>query len=134
MDECFVGGGFAVAAGRDPPSCFQPGVGSFDRPAVPSEWVSGLELSFASAADLTDDLFGRDSGAGFAPSADHRLDPSLGEVVAEDGGVVATVGPDLARVDPARDQRVDQRDQVSLLVFVAGRDAHLERQPRPVNG
>jgi hypothetical protein len=69
-----------------------------------------------------------------AASADLRLDRSCAELVAELFGVVAAVGPQLpwpALV--ALDQLVEQRQQVPLFVFVAGREAGRERRAARVD-
>jgi len=47
---------------------------------------------------------------------------------------IAAVGPELVRVDPSRRQQIEQRQQVALLVLVAGPEADRERQPAGVDG
>jgi hypothetical protein len=47
---------------------------------------------------------------------------------------VAAVGPQLARPDPSLGERVHKRQQVALLVLVAGPEPDRERQPTRVDG
>ena len=65
--------------------------------------------------------------AGAAAFADPRLDLALAQRARKRGGVVAAVGPQLVGSDPARRERVNQRQQVASLVFVAGSEPHLKR-------
>jgi hypothetical protein len=119
VDEGEVVVGFAVFAGRDPWSCFQPGVCAFDRPAVACLRVADFQPALFAAPDLADVRAGRDRVAGSAWLADPRLDRALAQCLLERGGGVAAVGPQLVRFDPAGKQLVDERQQVSTLVFVS---------------
>jgi hypothetical protein len=127
VEEGEVVGGFAVASGCDSAFCFEPSVGAFDREAVAGERVGGFDVAFAAAGDLAGWGAGGDRVAGAAAFADPRLDLSFGELMADRGGVVAAVGADLDRLDAALGERVDQRDQVTLFVLVAGGESNLER-------
>jgi hypothetical protein len=71
---------------------------------------------------------------GPAALADHRLDPALLQLLAERGAVVAAVGPELGREQTAREQVVDQRQQLQPLVLVPGPDADREGRPDGVDG
>jgi hypothetical protein len=124
--------GLAVAAGRDSSSCFEPGVRAFDGPAVSSKRIGCFCVALASAPDLAA-RFG-DRVAGAASFADLRLDPAFAERLAERLGVVAAVGPELARLDPLGEQAVDQRQQVPLFVFVCGREPDRERRSLGIDG
>ena len=134
MKEREVVVGFAVAAGCDPAFGFQPGVCAFDRPAVTGLRVACFEAPFLAAPNLLGGLAGRDRFVRPAPLADLRLDFTLAQGLLETLGVVAAVGPDLLRPDLAFEQRVDQRQQMLLLVLVSGRKPHLERRPVGVYG
>jgi hypothetical protein len=129
VEEGEVVVGFAVAAGGDPAVGFQPGVGAFDRPAVAGLGVAGLQPSLLAAPDLLHGGAGGDRLAGPAGLADPRLDLPLAQGLLERGRGIAAVCPQLARVDPLLGERVDEREQVPLLVLVAGRQTHRERRP-----
>src|SRR5207247_2190567 len=126
--------GFAVAAGCDPAFGFQPGVGAFDWPAVTGVRVARLDRAFLPAPDLACGLAGGDRFVWAAALADPWLDPALAQGLLERPRVVAAVGPDLARSEPAFDQRVDQRQQLLTLVFVACRQPDRKRRPTSVYG
>lgn len=134
LQEGLVGFGFAVAADRDPAAVSQPGGGAFDGPAVRCVRVGGLEDAFAAAAYLADGCAGGDLLAGVAPAADPRLDPAFAQRPFELPGVVAAVGAQLTRSDPALGERIEQRQQMPALVLVARRQPHLERPPVPIDG
>ena len=70
VEEGEVVVGFAVAAGRDPSFRFQPGVGSFDGPAVSCLRVTCFDPSFLAAPDLADDLARGDRLPGATALAD----------------------------------------------------------------
>jgi hypothetical protein len=70
---------FDVAASRDPPFCFQPGVRALDRPAVASVRVAGCELASLAAPDLAARLAGGDRIPGAPALADPGLDPTLAQ-------------------------------------------------------
>jgi hypothetical protein len=70
---------------------------------------------------------GRERIARPAASADPRLDRPLAQLLAKRLGVVAAVGPELARAQRAGEQLVDQRQQVAPLVLVAGRQPDRQR-------
>lgn len=69
-----------------------------------------------------------------AAFADHGVDAALGERGPELVGVVAAVGPELAGSQPAGEEFVDQRQQVSALVLVAGGEPDRERDTVSVDG
>ena len=132
MEEGEVVIGFVVAAGRDSSFGFQPGVGAFDGPAVARLVVAGLALSFSAAPDLA--AVGGGRLAALSPLADAGFDPAFADLVSERLGVVAAVGPDLVGADTALGECVQQRQQVSLFVLVAGREAQRQRRPVRVYG
>jgi hypothetical protein len=134
VEEGEVVVGVAVSSGGDPPSCFQPGVGAFDGPAVAGLRVAGFDTSFFAAPDFAADLFGRDRVAGSAWLADPRLDLALGESLLERGGGVATVCPELVGVDAGGGELVEQWQQVAAFVFVAGGEPDRERLAGRVDG
>jgi hypothetical protein len=74
VEEGEVVVGFAVAAGCDSSSCFEPGVGALDRPAVACLGVACFELSFFAAPDLSGWCSGWDRLAAAAFLADPGLD------------------------------------------------------------
>jgi hypothetical protein len=118
--------GFAVAPGSDSAEGFQPGVGAFDRPALGCLWVDRFEAALFAAPDLAGDGVGRDRVAFAAWAADAGADAALGECLLVRGGVVAAVGEQLLRPDAPLVQQLEQRQQVALLVLVAGREQDLE--------
>lgn len=74
MEEGEVVVGVAVSPGGDPPSCFEPGVGPFDGPAVACLGVTGFEAAFLSAPDFACRCSGWDRFAGAAWLADPGFD------------------------------------------------------------
>jgi hypothetical protein len=74
VEEGEVVVGVAVAAGGDSSSCFEPGVGAFDRPAVACLGVACFELSFLAAPDFLGWCSGWDRLAAAAFFADSGLD------------------------------------------------------------
>jgi hypothetical protein len=134
VQEGEVVGGFAFAAGGDPASCFEPGVGAFDWLAVAGVAVAGAGAASASAPHLATADAGRDRLAGPPRLADPRLDLAPEQRLLELAGGVAAVGQQLAGLDPAGEQRVDQRQQVAALVLVPGRQPQLQRPPSRVDG
>lgn len=66
-------------------------------------------------------------------SADHRFDAARTELPAELVAVVAAVGPQLDRPQLAREQLVEQRQQMQTFVLVAGADPDRKRRPRRVD-
>jgi len=62
-----------------------------------------------------------------AALADHRLDATLPQLLAQLGAVVAAVCPELSRHEAASEQLVNQRQKVQPLVLVAGADPDRER-------
>ena len=108
-EEGEVVGVFAVAAGGDPSSCFQPGVGAFDWPAVAALGVVGFEVALAAPPDFPCRAAGRDRFARAAALADLGGDAALEEPCAVVGAVVAAVGPDLVWPDSLLDELVDER-------------------------
>jgi hypothetical protein len=70
---------------------------------------------------------GGDRLAAFAGLADAGADLPLGQRPLVRAGGVAAVGPQLARLDPQVGERVEQRQQVTLLVLVSGREPDRER-------
>ena len=126
----------AVGFGADGESseAAQPGVGAFDDPAVAGERVAGAGDASASAAALSLCLAGGERVAGSASFADLGGDPAGAEFVAERFAAVAAVGPDLAGPVAGSGERVDQRQQVGALVFVAGAEPDLQRPTVGVYG
>ena len=110
LDEGEVVVGFAVAAGRDSGSCFKPGVGAFDWPAVAGESVGAGAAALFAAPDFAGWCAVGDRLAGSASFADSWLDSALAERLFERGGVVAAVGPELGGPDLAGEQLVDERE------------------------
>jgi len=121
--------GFAVAAGADPAQRFQPSVRALNGPAVAGLRVGDFQPSLLSPPDLADRLAARDRLAGFARLADPGADLPLGERLLVRARGVAAVGPQLLRLDPCFSERVEQRQQVALLVLVSGTKQDLERDP-----
>jgi hypothetical protein len=78
-------------------------------------------------------LAGGDRLASFARLADPRPDLAVGEGLFVRARGVAAVGPQLGRVDAGLRERIDQRQQVPLLVLVPGSDLDRERQPAAVD-
>ncbi len=134
MKEGEVVVGFAVAAGGDPAFGFQPGVGALDRPAMAGLPIARFGPSFLATPDLVSGLAGGDRFVRTAALADSRFDLALAQRLRERLGVVAAVCPQFGGPQRALEQRVDQRQQVSLLVFVAGGEPHLEREAVGVYG
>lgn len=132
LEEGEVGVGFAVAADLDSAAAAQPGVGALDRPALPGQGVGCLESFLFPDPDLAHGCAWLDRLGSVARFADVGLDPSLSELGEQLVGVVAAVGAELDRDAAARGELVEQRQQVALLVFVAGRQSDLEREPAPV--
>jgi hypothetical protein len=103
--------GSSFPAGVQASLVVQPGVRSFDRPAVPRLCVADP------------------SGSGLSFARDQRSDAALSERVAEPVSVVAAVGEEAARpvlVSAASDAqaryRVDRGERVHAVVPVSGRD------------
>jgi hypothetical protein len=124
--------GSSFPAGRDASPVVQPGVGAFDRPAVAAVRVGRFRLAFTAAPDFAG--AGGCGLAGAAASADPWLDLAGAYSLALPVGVVAAVGPQL--VWPplvAFEELVEQRQQVPLLVLVAGRQADRQGRAAPVD-
>jgi len=119
--------GVAFPAGGDAPPVAQPAVGAFDRPAVAGVGVARAGPQPVGAADRRGAV--GDGIAGAAAAADHGLDAALTELLAELVRVVAAVGPQLARDDPARSKLINKRQQLPPLVLVAGADPDRKRRP-----
>lgn len=134
MEEGEVVVGFDVASGGDPASCFQPGVGAFDRPAVAGLRVTGFDASLFAAPDFDRRCAGGDRFACPPWFADPRFDLALAECFVDCLGGVAAVGPQLGRPDAAGEELIDERQQVALLVFVAGGKADHKRCAVDANG
>jgi hypothetical protein len=120
LEEGEVVVGVVVFAGGDSSSCFQPGVGAFDGPAVACLGVACFELSSFAAPDLSGWCSGRDRFVGSSWFADSRFDLAFAQGGVDRLGGVAAVGPEFVRADAACDQFVDERQQVASLVLVAG--------------
>lgn len=89
--------------------------------------VGCFQSPSSAAPDLADgEAFG-ERFAWAASFADLRLDRPREQRFQERLGGVAAIGPQLVGMDPALGERVDQRQQVPLLVLVSGREAYLER-------
>ena len=123
-----------LAAGRDPALCLQPGVRALDRPAVAPLRVAGRELASLAAPDLARDLAGGNRIPGAAALADPGLDLALAQGLLELARVVAAIGPQLPRLDPAGKQAVDQGQQVTPLVLVTGGEPDRKRRSASVYG
>ena len=134
MEEGEVVVGFAVAAGGDAAFGFQPGVGTFDGPALTGERVWGFRLALAAAPDLAPRRAGWEWVAGAAAFADPGFDLAGAQGVFELCGVVAAVGPELAGLDPATGECVQEREQVAAFVFVPGGQPDFERLPVAIDG
>jgi len=132
LEEGEVVAGFAFGAGGDAAHRFQPGVGAFDRPAVAGVGVGGALSAAAAAPDGAGGGAGGDRLACPPRLGDARLDAALADRVFERGGGVAAVSPELLWLDAAREQPVEQRQQLLALVLVAG--AERDRERRPVAG
>jgi hypothetical protein len=120
VDEGEVELGSAFPAGGEAAVVVEPGVGAFDRPAVAAVGVAAAAL--AAAAAFRDVWF----------------DAARLELVAEVVGVVAAVGVEPVGVffvaAAQRRDRVDDGEQVSLLVLVRRGDTGGEREPVAVYG
>jgi len=134
VEEGEVVVGFAVAAGGDAAFGFQPGVGTFDGPALTGERVWGFRLALAAAPDLAPRRAGWEWVAGAAAFADPGFDLAGAQGVFELFGVVAAVGPELAGLDPATGECVQEREQVAAFVFVPGGQPDFERLPVAIDG
>src|SRR6266480_6900836 len=134
LEEGEVVCGLAVTAGGDPPQRLQPSIGPLDRPAVASLRVTCLQPPPLAPPDLPRRRPGRDRLARPPRFADPRLDRPLAQCPLERRRGVAAVGPELARTDAGLGERVEQRDQVALLVLVAGREPDGERVAERVDG
>jgi hypothetical protein len=134
LEEGEVVVGFAVVAGGDAAHRFQPGVGAFDRPAVACLRVGGACSSSASAPDGAGRCAGRDRLAGAAGLADPWFDAAFAERLFELARGVAAVGPQFVGLDLARGERVEEREQMLPLVFVAGGEPDFEWRPGGVDG
>jgi hypothetical protein len=84
---------------------------------------------FFAAPHLAHRRAGGDRFSGPARLADPRLDLAFAQRLLERLRGVAAVGPQLGRLDAARGERVEQRQQVPSLVLVAGREPHRQRRP-----
>lgn len=120
MEEGEVVIGVAVATRCDPTSCFEPGVGAFDGPAVSYLRVACFDPSLFAAPDLTGWCARRDRFAGAAWFADLWFDLAFEQGSVDRFGGVAAVGPELVGLDAACEQFIDERQQVASLVLVAG--------------
>ena len=117
MEEGEVVVGFAVAAGVDPAFGFEPGVGAFDGPAVACLGVGGFDVAVSAAPDFAGWCAFGDRVAGAAAFADVWFDLAVAEGLFERFGVVAAVGPELAGLDLAVGELVEQWEEVALLAF-----------------
>jgi len=101
---------------------------------VASLRVTCLQPPPLAPPDLARRRPGRDRLARSTRFADPRLDRSLAQCPLERRRGVAAVGPELARTDAGLGERVDERNQVALLVLVAGRQPDGERVAERVDG
>lgn len=69
-----------------------------------------------------------------AASADLRLDRPSAQLLAQRLGVVAAVGPQLGRPQAAREEVIDEREQLEPLVLVAAPEPDGERGAVGVDG
>ena len=134
LEEGEVVGGLAVAPGGDSAQRLQPGVGALDRPAMAGLRVARLQPPLLPPPDLVGRLPRRDRLTAAARLGDPRPDPALGQRLFVRARGVAAVCPQLLGVDPDLRQPLEQRQQVALLVLVAGADQDRERQPAGVDG
>lgn len=128
LEEGEVGACFAVAAGGDAAEGFQPGDRALDRPAVAGLRVARFASALLAAPDLVAGLVSGDRLAAFARLADAGADLPLGQRLFVRGRGVAAVGQQLLGLDAGLGQGVEQRQQVALLVLVAGREQDRQRQ------
>ena len=91
-------------------------------------------MAFAAAPDLALALVGVGWLAGAAAFADPGFDLAGAQGVFELCGVVAAVGPELAGLDPATGECVQEREQVAAFVFVPGGQPDFERLPVAIDG
>jgi hypothetical protein len=126
LEEGEVVVGFAIATGGDAAERFQPGIRALDRPALSGVAIGPLQRSLAAPPDLAGRLSGHRRLPAQASPADPRLDRAGEQFLFEPLRVIATVGPQLAGLETALDQRVDQREQIPALVLVAGAETNLE--------
>jgi hypothetical protein len=134
LEERQVVVGLAVATGSDPPQRFQPGVRALDRPALAGLRVARLQPPLLSPPDLVARLSGRDRLPALARLGDPGADPPLGQRPLVRTRGVASVCPQLPRMDAGVREPLEQRQQVALLVFVPGRERDRERQPAGIDG
>jgi len=134
LEEGEVVVGLAVAADGNAAAGFQPGVGAFDRPAVAGQRVGRFDLAAAAAPDHAHGRVLADRITWAARFADPRRDRTVAQRLVDRGGGVAAVSPQLPRSDLTREQLVDERQQVSLLVLVASRKPDGERRSVGVYG
>lgn len=123
--------GVSFPAGGDAAPVTQPAVRPLDRPAVTAVWVAASRD--AAAATLDHDGVRGGCFARAAAAADHRLDTALADPGSQLLAVVAAVCPQLRRPDLAREQLVEQRQQLAAFVLVAATDPDRERDPARVD-
>ena len=109
VEEGEVVVGFAVAAGGDAAFGFEPGVGAFDWPAVAGVGVGAAEAAASASPDLAGRGAGGDGIAAAPGLGDARLDPALAQGLFELPRGVAAVGPQLAGLDVALGECLQQR-------------------------
>jgi hypothetical protein len=96
--------------------------------------VGALQPPFLATPDRAGGLAGRDRFAVAAALADPGRNPALAQGLFERGRVVAAVGPEFVRAKATREQPVDKRQQMPLLVLVACGQPYLQRRPVRVDG
>jgi hypothetical protein len=90
--------------------------------------VARLAPAFLAAPDLVTGLASGDRLTALARLADAGADLALGQRLFVRARGVAAVGPQLQRLDAGLLERVEQRQQIALLVLVAGRKQDRQRQ------
>lgn len=132
MQEGEVVRGLAVASDGDPAFALQPRVRPLDGPAVTSLGVERPLCSPSSPPDLPALRPGRDRISCPTPLGDVWSDTPLAQGLSQISGVIASVSPQLARMDAARLERIDERQEMAALVLVTGGQPDRKRQAASV--
>ena len=113
-------------AGVESAEASEPGVGSFDDPAVAGFGVASPDDFLAASGAGPWGLAGEFGVAGAAAAADSRGRFAGADGVAEGVAAVAAVGPDLFWLVAGLADGVEQRQQVRAFVLVAGPEPCLD--------
>lgn len=89
--------------------------------------IGAAQPPLGAAPDLAGGRTGRDRLTCATRLRDMRFDLPLAQRLLEFAAGVAAVGPELARMDAALGEGVEEREQVAALVLVPGREPDLER-------